>query len=73
MYTGMHSLKGKIENDEMYKQLTQVLSIRWVGSLYCDLFEGVGVCNVPRGVFSSVTFDEGGGSENGVMIWRMII
>ena len=50
MYTGMHSLKGKIENNEMYKQLTQVLSIRWVGSLYCDLFEGIGVCNVPRGV-----------------------
>ena len=22
--------------------------------------------------FGSVTFDEGGGSENGVMIWRMI-
>ena len=53
MYTGMHSLKEKRERNEMDKRLTQVLLIRWVGPLYCDLFKGI-ECAMYQVAFSVV-------------------
>ena len=55
MYTGMHSLKGKIENNEMYKQLTQVLSIRLGGPLYCNPFDRIWCLRCIKWRISEVT------------------
>ena len=55
MYTGLHSFKEKNEINKMDKSLTQVLSIRLGGPLYCNPFDRIWCLRCIKWHISEVT------------------